>query len=122
MKRPIAVAVLLLALGGALVAASGGDKPPQPGAGLGTLKLYPSNESVGVLLNADYPPKVFLDGKFVGNYRDLEGSTPAAFRLPAGPHKVRVEFGSDAFKPFESEIVLIGNESTQYLCVPVEDR
>lgn len=121
MNRPIALAVLLLALGGALLAAPGDDKPPLPGGGLGTLKLYPSTESVGVLLNADYPPKVFLDGKFVGNYRD-ERSTPASFRLPAGTHKVRVEFGSDDYKPFESEVVLIGNETTQYLCVSLADE
>lgn len=124
MKRAISVVVLVLLLGAAFGAAASRDKPPsappQSATNLGILKLYPSKESEGVLLNADSPPRVFLDGNFVGNYRDLNQLTPACFHLPAGKHTVRVEFGSKDFSPFQAEIHLIGNESTQYLCVTTD--
>ena len=125
MKRSISVAVLVLFFVGAFGAASWGEKPRptahQLATNLGILKLYPSKESVGVLLNAESPPKIFLDGEFVGNYDDPT-EYPACFRLPVGKHTVRVEFGSKDYSPFQSEISLIGNETTQFLCVTLEDQ
>jgi hypothetical protein len=129
MKRTAFASIMALLIVGALVQARD-DRPqgrplaPQakegPGAsdaatGLGILKLYTALNRGGELLQADPAPRVFVDGEFVGNYYDLTHNTPAHFRLPAGKHKVRVEVVG--YETFESEVHLIGNETSQYLAV-----
>jgi hypothetical protein len=129
MKRAALASIVTLLLVVALVQARD-DKPegrplaPQAkertgasdaATSLGILKLYTALNRGGDLLQADPAPRVFVDGEFVGNYYDLTHNTPAHFRLPAGKHKVRVEVVG--YKTFESDVHLIGNETSQYLAV-----
>jgi hypothetical protein len=123
MRRTLFGTFLVLFLAGAFCLALGDaprDQPPacQSRAGLGTLKLYPSSTIVHILIQDSMAPRLFVDGEFVGNYE--HPNSPPHFRLPAGKHRVRVEL--EGFKPFESEIHLIGNDSIQYLCFYLEKQ
>jgi PEGA domain len=126
MRQAIPATMILVLLAYALCVARD-DKPreqpvaPGPQTNTGTLKLYPANNEVeGVLAHSIPTPRIVLDGEFVGDSSSLLFNTPAHFRLPAGKHRVRIEV--QGYKPFESDIHLIGNDTNQYLCVAFEKQ
>ena len=105
MKRSIpAIAVVLLLIGAFCIGSERTAPEPAndlPLTSMGTLKLFPYQDTDELMFSAERPASVLLDGKFVGTYSDFRHNTPAHFRLPSGEHLVQVDLvGCVGCEPF----------------------